>query len=216
MNVKYATVMSSQFHALMPRILARLYESVLPAVYAAVLLLFVDVLESFRPDKASAFAFMRQMLADPSQSKSFQFVTMAQVITREWTRMATARAADVLAMHRSIEADSTREVAYATVHNICGVDSRLRMAVELAGGVVEGYDDAACAVMVVVPGHEVEALGQWDGPMMRNDEMAPPAVAFLRNFSQHWTVIRGYSPAHCCALSSAKLMPLLQIRVATE
>lgn len=216
MSVKYATVMSPQFHALMPRILARLYESALPAAYAAVLLLFVDVLESFRPDKASAFAFMRQMLADPSQSKSFQYVTMAQVITREWTRLATVRAADVLAMHRLIEADSAREVTYAIVHNICGVDSRLRMAVELAGGVVEGYDDGAHAVMVVVPGPEVEALGQWDGPMLCNDEMAPPATAFLRNFLQQWTVIRSYSPAHCYAPSSTRLVPLLRIRVATE
>lgn len=213
MNVNYAIVMSPQFHALMPRILARMYDKTLPRLYASALLVFLDVLEVFFPERGDKIAFARQVVEEAQPTDAGYYTSLAELFSRYWTRMLTTRTANVAAMQASIGDAPSREVVYATLHSVCGTHSQLRMTVELAGGVIDGYDDDTHTVMVSVPSLEVEMLDEWDGPPLQNDEMCAPAEAFSRNFTHYWTLVSAYNPAHYYTPTAASVLSVMQIHV---
>lgn len=195
MDVKYAVVMSPQFHQKMPRILARIcVGAAMRTDYVAVVALFLDVVAVLEPERDAAVCAVRNTLADPTATKQQREIVRTFVLT-QWLELSLPRSAMAQMMEFYLANTTSSAVVYTALHGPCGTHPQLRSSVEAAGGEIMQFDDDAHEIHVCVRDYDALMLAASDGDLA--DLPAPSATQFWQMFRRIWTAVwRNASPQY--------------------
>ena len=154
-----AMVLSPQFSQMMPQILLHLGGGGLRGGGAYVLGVFAYVLRVVDVERKEQWETVQTQLfgANATPLTAQQGGKLVHLLMRQWFKICAPTSFENLILFEQIPAHPSRATTYVALHNLCGTNSHLKMAVGVAGGTIKAWhaDRHEMEVMLVDNGDDL-------------------------------------------------------------